>query len=108
MNFRRIPPAPYPEAELASEPWYPVGANDVFPEEFSSFLLGNQRVRSAFLKYPAELLDADWWQACRQRAANGRLEDIFPYDNNRRLAGKLAAHLTNTPSLPPTTGRAPR
>src|SRR3546814_8383238 len=23
MNFRRIPPAPYPEAELASEPWYP-------------------------------------------------------------------------------------
>ncbi|AEC21568.1 bifunctional isocitrate dehydrogenase kinase/phosphatase protein [Pusillimonas sp. T7-7] len=99
MNFRRIPPAPYPEAELASEPWYPVGANDVFPEEFSSFLLGNQRVRAAFLKYHAELLDADWWQACRQRAANGRIEDIFPYDNNRRLAGKLDAQLTNTPSL---------
>src|SRR3546814_2977375 len=37
MNFRTIPPAPNEEAELASEPWYPVGPNDVFPEEFRYF-----------------------------------------------------------------------
>ncbi len=92
MNFRRIPPAPYPEAELSGEPWYPVGANDVFPEEFSTFLLGDPRVRAAFMKYHAELLDASWWQACRQRAANGRIEDIFPYDNSRRLSGSGNAH----------------
>ncbi|MCC2596304.1 bifunctional isocitrate dehydrogenase kinase/phosphatase [Pusillimonas sp. MFBS29] len=92
MNFRRIPPAPYPEAELSGEPWYPVGANDVFPEEFSIFLLGDPRVRAAFMKYHAELLDASWWQACRQRAANGRIEDIFPYDNSRRLSGSGNAH----------------
>src|SRR5690625_1149986 len=28
MNFRAIPPAPNEEAEMSSEPWYPVGPND--------------------------------------------------------------------------------
>ncbi len=85
MNFRRIPPAPNPEAEMASEPWYPVGPNDVFPEEFQYFLLGDPRVRAAFMKHHAELLDAEWWQACRERTVQGRIEDIFPYDESRRL-----------------------
>ena len=34
MNFRKIPEAMTPEQEMASEPWYHVGTNDVFPEEF--------------------------------------------------------------------------
>ncbi|HWK69320.1 MAG TPA: bifunctional isocitrate dehydrogenase kinase/phosphatase [Burkholderiaceae bacterium] len=85
MRFRRIPPAPYPEAELSGEPWYPVGANDVFPEEFSTFLLGDPRVRDAFMRHHADLLDVHWWQACRERAAQGRIEDIFPYEDDRRL-----------------------
>lgn len=85
MNFRRIPPAPNEEAELSGEPWYPVGANDVFPEEFAYFLLGDPRVRDAFNKYHQDLLDAQWWQHCRDRAATGRIEDIFPYAPSRRL-----------------------
>jgi isocitrate dehydrogenase kinase/phosphatase len=85
MQFRRIPPAPNEEAELASEPWYPVGANDVFPEEFARFLLGDPRVRAAFLKHHSDLLGAQWWQDCRARAAQGRIEDIFPYPPARRL-----------------------
>jgi isocitrate dehydrogenase kinase/phosphatase len=96
MNFRRIPPAPYPEAELSGEPWYPVGANDVFPEEFSTFLLGDPRVRSAFLRHHAELLDVHWWQACRERATQGRIEDIFPYEDDRRLHVSVSRHLTGT------------
>ena len=85
MRFRRIPPAPNEEAELSGEPWYPVGANDVFPEEFERFLLGDPRVRAAFLKHHAALLDAQWWQDCRARAAQGRIEDIYPYEPARRL-----------------------
>ena len=44
-TFRRIPPPPNPEAELADEPWYGVARNDVFPEEFATFLLGEPRLR---------------------------------------------------------------
>jgi isocitrate dehydrogenase kinase/phosphatase len=94
MNFRRIPPAPNEEAELSSEPWYPVGANDVFPEEFRHFLLGDPRVRAAFLTHHADLLEADWWQACRDRATQGYIEDIFPYDDDRRLHQPAAAYPT--------------
>ncbi len=90
MNFRTIPPAPNPEAEMSSDPWYPVNANDVFPEEFQYFLLGDPRVRAAFLKHHADLLEASWWQACRARVAQGRMEDIFPYAAQRRLPGRAA------------------
>lgn len=96
MNFRVIPPAPYEEAELSGEPWYPVDANDVFPEEFQYFLLGDPRVKAAFLRHHADLLEPSWWQACRTRVAQGRMEDIYPYTPDRRLpnrsTGAQAAH----------------
>ncbi|KNY11205.1 isocitrate dehydrogenase [Achromobacter piechaudii] len=85
MNFRRIPPAPNEEAEMASEPWYAIGPNDVFPEEFGRFLLGDARVRGAFMRHHADLLEPDWWQACRAQVAQGRIEEFFPYDTDRRL-----------------------
>ncbi|HRL20406.1 MAG TPA: bifunctional isocitrate dehydrogenase kinase/phosphatase, partial [Alcaligenes sp.] len=85
MNFRAIPPAPNEEAEMASEPWYPIGPNDVFPEEFAYFLLGEPRIRKAFMQHHAELLDPHWWAQCRQRVTQGRIENIFPYDSERQL-----------------------
>ncbi len=39
INFRKIPPAPDFETEMSGEVWYPVARNDVFPEEFATFLL---------------------------------------------------------------------
>src|SRR5690606_32204984 len=102
MNFRNIPPAPNEEAELSGEPWYPVDANDVFPEEFQYFLLGDPRVKAAFLRHHADLLDPAWWQACRARVARGRMEDIYPYAPDRRLPGRNAAArvVGNQPSHP--------
>ncbi|MFA5488279.1 MAG: bifunctional isocitrate dehydrogenase kinase/phosphatase [Candidimonas sp.] len=104
MNFRRIPPAPNEEAELSGEPWYPIGRNDVFPEEFQLFLLGDPRVRAAFLKHHADLLDPAWWQACRERVAQGRIEDIFPYGQERRLHWKPGTYAANRSSPSHFTG----
>jgi isocitrate dehydrogenase kinase/phosphatase len=84
-NFRRIPPAPNPEAEMSSEPWYSVGPKDVFPEEFGQFLLGDRRVRSAFLKQHADLLEYEFWQHRKERIAQGHLEDIYPYPESIRF-----------------------
>lgn len=91
MNFRAIPPAPNEEAEMASEPWYAVGPNDVFPEEFGRFLLGDPRVRSAFMRYHADLLQPQWWQSCQERIIQGRIDEFFPYDTHRRLRVSAAA-----------------
>ena len=84
-NFRKIPEALYPEDEMASEPWYSIGANDVFPEQFSTFLFANNRVRQVFLKYHRELLDADFWIQKQENIKAGIYEDVFPYPKKLRF-----------------------
>jgi len=84
-NFRRIPPPRTPEDEMASEPWYTVGPTDVFPEEFGTFLLGDPRIRSLFMKHHAELLDAAFWQKKQAGIRAGLLEDVFPYPESMRF-----------------------
>jgi len=84
-NFRTIPDAPYPEMEMSSEPWYSVGRNDVFPEEFASFLLGSPKVRAAFLKYHRYLLNAKFWKAAQDKIRSGYVEDFFPYPEELRF-----------------------
>ncbi len=86
ITFRRIPPAPNPEAELAGEPWYAVARNDVFPEEFATFLLGEPRLREAFLRHHAELLEPTFWQECQRRVEAGEIVDFFPYPDELRFA----------------------
>jgi isocitrate dehydrogenase kinase/phosphatase len=78
-NFRRIPPAPDLEMEMSGEPWYSVGRNDVFPEEFASFLLTSPRIRQAFLKYHADLLEASFWREAQESIRRGEVRDFFPY-----------------------------
>ncbi|TNF85966.1 MAG: bifunctional isocitrate dehydrogenase kinase/phosphatase [Gammaproteobacteria bacterium] len=84
-NFRKIPEAIYPEDEFAAEPWYSVAANDVFPEQFVTFLFADNRVRQAFLKYHRDLLDADFWIQKQKNIEAGVYEDVFPYPQKIRF-----------------------
>jgi isocitrate dehydrogenase kinase/phosphatase len=85
-NFRRVPPARNEEDEMSGEIWYTVGPKDVFPETFGPFLLGNPAVRKVFMKHHADLLDADFWQANKERIVRGHVHDVFPYDPARRFS----------------------
>jgi isocitrate dehydrogenase kinase/phosphatase len=78
-NFRRIPAAPNDEAEMSGEPWYSVGRNDIFPEEFASFLLTSPKIRAAFMKHHADLLDVDFWKQAQEEIRQGNIRDFFPY-----------------------------
>jgi isocitrate dehydrogenase kinase/phosphatase len=84
-HFRKIPPPRFPEDEMASEPWYSVGPDDIFPEEFASFLLGDPRIRKAFLKYHRDLLEVDFWVEKQEKIRRGELEDVFPYPQSVRF-----------------------
>jgi len=84
-NFRKIPAPRNEEDEMAAEPWYPVAKNDVFPEQFETFLLGNPSVRKYFLKYHADLLTPQFWQERKQRIMQGYIEDVFPYPQEMRF-----------------------
>ncbi|MCU0805195.1 MAG: bifunctional isocitrate dehydrogenase kinase/phosphatase [Burkholderiales bacterium] len=114
-NFRRIPPPPYPEFEMSGEPWYSVARNDVFPEEFASFLLGSPKVREIFMRHHADLLTPEFWQGAQARIRNGQVMDFFPYPESLRFrnaqAGaaapaeqrepKFEAYTPNLPHLAP-------
>ena len=84
-NFREIPPPRYPEDEFAAEPWYSVATNDVFPEEFATFIFSNNRTRKAFLKYHKDLLSAAFWQEKQGNIKAGIYEDVFPYAQKARF-----------------------
>jgi isocitrate dehydrogenase kinase/phosphatase len=78
-RFRRIPPPPTPEAELADEPWYPVGPLDVFPEEFETFVLAEPGIRELFRGAHGDLLAPDFWHDAQRRIREGEIVDFFPY-----------------------------
>ncbi len=85
-NFRRVPTPRNEEEEMSGEVWYSVGPKDVFPETFGPFLLGNPGVREVFMKHHADLLDAAFWQAHKERIAAGHVHDVFPYEPAKRFA----------------------
>jgi isocitrate dehydrogenase kinase/phosphatase len=83
--FRKVPEARNEEDEMSGEVWYTVGPKDVFPETFGPFLLGNPAVREMFMKHHADLLQASFWQAHKDRILAGHVHDVFPYDRDKRF-----------------------
>ncbi len=84
-NFRKIPEPRTTQELMSAEPWYSVAKNDIFPEEFARFLLGNDTIKKFFMKYHADLLDADYWIQKQDNIKNGIFEDVFPYPQKYRM-----------------------
>ncbi len=84
-NFRKVPTPRNEEEEMSGEVWYTVGPKDVFPETFGPFLLGNPVVREIFMRHHADLLEASFWQAHKDRILAGHVHDVFPYERERRF-----------------------
>lgn len=84
-NFRKIPPAPDFETEMSGEVWYPVAKNDIFPEEFATFLLASPTLRKIFHKHHKDLLSAKFWQDAQEKIRAGHVEDFFPYPEELRF-----------------------
>jgi len=84
-NIRSLPQPRTEEEEMAAEPWYYVGELDVFPEEFSAFLVPSGPLRDVFLSAHADLLTVEYWRGMQQRQRDGEVVDIFPYNAARRL-----------------------
>jgi isocitrate dehydrogenase kinase/phosphatase len=87
-NFRKLPPAYEYENEMASEPWFYVDDNDVFPEEFQKFLGLRPPLRDVFLEHHNDLFEVSFWQQAQQMIQAGELPHIYPYARNCRLKRK--------------------
>lgn len=85
LDFRRFPEATHPDQEMASEPWFSVEENDVFPEEMRRFLGLEGRLREVFEEHHAELFGIDFWRRMQAAHQSGEMIDFFPYGEERRL-----------------------
>lgn len=88
--FRPLPQSDRLEDELSAEPWFFVGANDVFPEEFARFLGLGEELERVFRKYHAELLSHRWWSRLKDRLERGEAIEVLPYSPKTRTT-KLSA-----------------
>jgi isocitrate dehydrogenase kinase/phosphatase len=88
-NFRPLPESSHPEDEMSAEPWFFVGSNDVFPEEFIRFFGFNKALQDVFRKYHAELLSHEWWSRIKRRLQEGEAIEVLPYSIKSRTT-KLA------------------
>ncbi len=84
-NFRAIPEPKTEEQEMASQPWYKVGENDIFPEEFGLFFSGNPKAKKAFETLHSDIYEAKTWKHIQQQIIDDITPDVFPYLDKFRL-----------------------
>ena len=84
-NFREKPVPRDDDDELRAEPWYNVGQNDIFPEEFPAFLFSDPRARRFFRDIHGDLLKPEFWSKMQQNIQSGSEPDLFPYPDEIRF-----------------------
>ncbi len=85
-NFRDMPQATTHEQEIAAEPWFSVRENDIFPEEFPSFLRLPAPAQAALLEHHGDLFAIDYWRGIQRKLRAGEMPELFPYRAERRLS----------------------
>jgi isocitrate dehydrogenase kinase/phosphatase len=85
MNFRKKPKAESYEQIYASEPWYDIAPNDVFPEDFKKFMIGRNDVKDHFFEFHKNLFDPHYWEEIQSRIRSGELIHAFPYPESIRF-----------------------
>jgi len=94
-NFRRLPTPRSEEEALSPSPWYTVGPNDIFPEEFRLFFSGNPAARQVFEELHGDIYTPEFWWGIQEEIRAGKIVDVFPYRRARRFAERF--HDTGKP-----------
>lgn len=89
-NFRKIPASRNFEDEMSGEPWYSVGPNDIFPEEFTKFLIGRKDIKEIFFRLHGDLYDITFWKTRQEQLRRGEIVDVFPYHKKLRFRNVYA------------------
>ncbi len=85
VNFRRMPVSSNYDDEMLDQPWFPVEPNDVFPEEFKTYLRSPRVVGEVFDELHADICTVEFWQQMKDQHSRGALPDFFPYPRQLRI-----------------------
>jgi isocitrate dehydrogenase kinase/phosphatase len=89
-RFRRFPKPRHEDDEMASDPWFNVEPNDIFPEQFPTFLIPPGKPRDIFMALHGDLADAGYWIAQQERVKAGIQDDLFPYAQEMRFSKRYS------------------
>jgi len=92
-NFRKIPEPKNEQEEMQSGPWYTVGPDDIFPEEFRLFFSGNIKARKMFEEMHSDLYEVSFWTELQNKIRSGYVVDVFPYRRVKRFDRSQGASL---------------
>ncbi|MDH4030148.1 MAG: bifunctional isocitrate dehydrogenase kinase/phosphatase, partial [Chromatiales bacterium] len=67
------------EEEMEAEAWFYVGDDDVFPEQFISFLGLDPDHMEILLEAHGDLLTADFWRQMKKRHKADEVLEVLPY-----------------------------
>ena len=87
-HFRELPQSDNDDDEMSADPWFYVGPNDIFPEEFIKFFGLRPDLRELFIAAHGDLLGVDFWTRMQERHRAGEVVDIFSYKQSKRLRRK--------------------
>ena len=99
-NFRALPESSNYDDELSDEPWFYVGENDIFPEEFRRFTGLPKPLLDLFMEYHGDIFTVDFWQERQAAIEAGDFSHIFPYERNgqeRRMVSPAEAGVEPLP-----------
>ena len=91
IKIRSIPRAKSAEEELSPEPWFYVGEDDFFPEQFKQFVVNHPKVRERFLTHHSELLQPEYWKKIQNDLIEKKRHDVFPYRQEIRFCKRYLA-----------------
>ncbi len=84
-NFRVIPEPRDEYEEMSATPYYHVGPNDIFPEEFPRFLIGNPEMREIFFRLHGDLYSVKYWRGVQAQLRRKEIIDVYPYRDVQRF-----------------------
>ncbi len=88
IKIRAVPKATSEEEELSAEPWFHIGPDDFFPEQFEHFVVNHPKVRERFLANHSELLDPGYWKQIQNDVIQKKRHDVFAYRQDRRFCNR--------------------
>ncbi len=82
-RIRKLPECDDFDLEMSAAPWFAVGDQDMFPEEFAHLLECDEAYRELFIEHHGDLLDVPFWRDVQARVKAGELFHAIPYAHAR-------------------------
>ncbi|MEO0776466.1 MAG: bifunctional isocitrate dehydrogenase kinase/phosphatase [Bacteroidota bacterium] len=96
-HFREIPEPRDDYEAFSAEPYFHVGPQDIFPEEFVQFLFPKREWKAVFRELHGDLYGIDFWRGTQRKIKRGSSIDFYPYDESLRFRNRYGRRKKRSP-----------